>query len=69
VAGNIAKLPSTTLNQLAFGYLATRIVYNIFYVGTEDETVSNARSASYLAGIGCIFTLFIKAGYAMKNAF
>lgn len=31
-------------------------------------SVANARSVAFLAGIGCIWTFFIKSGNALKNS-
>ncbi|KAN0062253.1 hypothetical protein ACQY0O_005434 [Thecaphora frezii] len=62
VAGNIAGLPPHELNALTFGYLVSRVVYNYFYITVKDEAAVPLRSGSYLAGIGIIFTLFIRAG-------
>lgn len=67
VAGNVAGLPANTLNTLSFSYVASRIVYNYIYINNDDIPVA-ARTATFFAGLGCVFTLFIKAGNGLKNA-
>ncbi|EPQ26103.1 uncharacterized protein PFL1_06311 [Pseudozyma flocculosa PF-1] len=62
IAGNIAGVPAHELNALSFGYLFSRAIFNYLYITVEDETKATLRSASFLAGIGMIFTLFIRAG-------
>ena len=67
VAGNLAGLSSQTMNLLSGGYLASRAVYNIIYINNSTQGAANTRSVAYLAGIGMIFTMFIKAGNALKG--
>ncbi|KZP32401.1 hypothetical protein FIBSPDRAFT_848813 [Athelia psychrophila] len=62
LAGNVAKLPASHLNKLAFGYLATRVVYNFLYINISTNEGSRLRSASFLAGIICCMTLILQAG-------
>lgn len=66
VAGNIAKLPVSTLNTSALFYLASRAVYTLLYVKTETLQWSQLRTVVFLSGIGTIFTLFIKSGNALN---
>lgn len=66
VAGNIAKLPASTLNTSAIVYLVGRIVYNLLYINTESLKLSNARTVVFLSGIGTIMTLFVKSGNALN---
>ncbi|KAF2771855.1 hypothetical protein EJ03DRAFT_288732 [Teratosphaeria nubilosa] len=67
VIGNVAKLDNWTLNALSAGYLASRAVYNLCYINNTTDAVANARSVSFLAGIGIIWTFFIKSGNVLKN--
>jgi uncharacterized MAPEG superfamily protein len=67
VAGNLAGLSSQTMNLLSGGYLASRIAYNFIYINNNTQAAANTRSAVYMAGIGMIFTMFIKAGNALKG--
>ncbi|SPC65480.1 uncharacterized protein UHOD_00637 [Ustilago sp. UG-2017b] len=62
VAANVARVPNGQLNQLTAGYLLSRAIFNLLYVFVTDETTAALRSGSFVAGIGIIFTLFIKAG-------
>lgn len=68
VAGNLAGLSSQTLNVLSGGYLASRVLFNLIYINGTTQTAASARSLTYLAGMGMVFTLFIKAGNALKNS-
>lgn len=63
----VAKVDNWTLNALSGGYLVSRLVYNLIYVNNESESLANARTATFLSGIGMIFTLFIKSGNALRN--
>lgn len=67
VAGNVAGLSNTALNTLSLGYLASRALYNILYITNEDSTASNARSVTFVAGVGMIMTLFVKSGNLMRE--
>ncbi|KAI5361849.1 Putative membrane-associated, eicosanoid/glutathione metabolism (MAPEG) protein [Septoria linicola] len=67
VAGNIAKLDNSTLNTISGGYLLSRVVYNYLYINGTNDAMANARSVSFLAGIGLIFSLFIKSGNVIRG--
>ncbi|KAF1355452.1 hypothetical protein BDV97DRAFT_387509 [Delphinella strobiligena] len=67
VAANHAGVDNWTLNALSGGYVFSRLAYNLIYVNNETEALANARSVSFLSGIGIIFTLFIKAGNAVRG--
>ncbi|ESZ95214.1 hypothetical protein SBOR_4393 [Sclerotinia borealis F-4128] len=67
VAGNVAGLSHYTLNALTGGYLISRVVYNFIYVNNTTEGAAATRSVVFLAGIGHIFTLFIKSGNVLRN--
>lgn len=66
VAGNIARLPVSTLNTSAGLYLASRAIYNVLYINTESLQWSNLRTLVFLFGIGTIMTLFVKSGNALN---
>ena len=68
VAGSAAKLDPATLNYLTIAYLGSRVLYNVLYIKSSSIAVAKARSAAYVAGLGCLFTMFIKAGTSFKNA-
>lgn len=66
VAANAAKVPVETLNKLSLFYLGSRVVYNFVYVFLQDNRkFAPVRSFVWMAGLGGIFTLFIKAGNAL----
>ncbi|OIW33532.1 hypothetical protein CONLIGDRAFT_181326 [Coniochaeta ligniaria NRRL 30616] len=68
VAANVAGVEAETVNYLALGYVASRIVYNYIYVIAQDNSrVAPLRSLTWVSGIGIIMTLFVKAGNAAAN--
>jgi uncharacterized MAPEG superfamily protein len=58
------QLTAENRNTLSFGYLGTRAVYNVLYIGGAGTL----RSAVFFSGLGLAFTLFIQAGNKMRNA-
>ncbi|MCJ1427992.1 hypothetical protein MMC29_005899 [Sticta canariensis] len=67
VAGNMAGLDSTTLNYLSGGYVVSRIAYNLVYINAETPRAANLRTGVFLSGVGCVMTLFIKAGGVLQE--
>jgi uncharacterized MAPEG superfamily protein len=67
VAGNLAGLPSQTLNGLSAGYVLSRVLYTAFYVSNTNPKISDIRSALWLVGVGQCITLFVKAGNALRG--
>ncbi|KAF4548639.1 Hypothetical protein D9617_26g078510 [Elsinoe fawcettii] len=65
--GNVAKLDNWTLNALSGGYLASRAVYNWLYINGTTDAKANARTVSYLTGVGIVFAFFIKSGNKLAN--
>ncbi|CZR64805.1 uncharacterized protein PAC_14704 [Phialocephala subalpina] len=68
LAGNLAGLPSSTLNTLSFSYLATRVLYNFIYINNTSLAMANLRSVVFVTGVGICFTLFVKAGNVLKDS-
>jgi uncharacterized MAPEG superfamily protein len=67
VAANLARVPTSTVNNLTLGYLASRFAYNYTYVFLQDNArLAPLRTLVWGVGIGLIFTLFIKAGNALN---
>lgn len=64
---SVAKVDNWTLNVLSGSYLVSRAVYNIIYINNESEGLAGARTATFLGGVGVIFTLFVKAGNALRD--
>lgn len=67
-AGNIARLENRWLNGLSWGWLASRVVYNVLYVNNSTKSLAKARAGVFMAGMGMIFTLFVKAGNKLRHA-
>ncbi|GAA94936.1 uncharacterized protein L969DRAFT_78391 [Mixia osmundae IAM 14324] len=68
IAGNVAKLPSSTLNKLASAYVLTRVLYSFAYVTIESGPLSYIRTVLFFSGAGICITLFVKASEVFKNA-
>lgn len=67
VAGNVAGLEPTLLNGLAYGYIASRVLYNVVYVNNTSQALAAGRSVIWMSGIGCCFGLFIFAGNKLRQ--
>ena len=67
LAGNLAGIPTQTLNTLSGGYCLSRILYNFIYINNTSEAMANTRSVVFLAGIGQMFTLFIQSGNVLRE--
>ncbi|KAH6653201.1 hypothetical protein BKA67DRAFT_568847 [Truncatella angustata] len=62
-AGNAAGLSPQALNFLSLGYIASRILYSWVYIfGQDNPKLAAWRTRVWTAGVGCVMTLFIKAG-------
>lgn len=55
------------LNALSWGYIASRVVYNLIYITSDSRStgLGAARTAVWQVGTAIIFTLWIKAGLAL----
>lgn len=60
--GNAAGLDAGTLNKLAWGYVASRVLYNIIFVHNDTEKYVFVRTAMFVIGTGINCALFILAG-------
>lgn len=67
VIGNVAKLDNSLLNTLSFAYLASRVAYNGLYIAGTTDTLANIRSLAFLAGVGVIWTFFIKSAGVLRD--
>lgn len=67
LAGNLAHLAPSTLNAFAAFYLASRVAYNLLYINVTNQALSFLRSASFLAGVVSLMTLFVKSGNALNK--
>lgn len=57
IIAHLAGAAQPTIDMLALGYIAARILYGIFYIADR----STLRSLVWVAGLGCIIGLFIAA--------
>ncbi|KAH8820650.1 hypothetical protein F5884DRAFT_849903 [Xylogone sp. PMI_703] len=67
LAGNFAGLPDETLNALSIGYLVSRAIYNIIYPNCTTQAMSGLRTLVYTIGLGCVMTLYVLSGHALRN--
>ncbi|KAF7562182.1 hypothetical protein G7046_g1947 [Stylonectria norvegica] len=69
VAANHAGVEVRTLNNLTFGYIFCRILYNYIYIWLgQDRKYGIPRSIVWNFGFGLAMTLWIKAGLKMMKA-
>lgn len=57
IIAHLAGTAQPTIDMLAVGYIAARILYGIFYIADR----STLRSLVWVAGLGCIIGLFVTA--------
>ena len=62
ILGNMAKLPVSTLNTVAGGYLALRVAYIYAYINTETVSRSAIRSVLWGTSLGSLLYLVVRAG-------
>jgi uncharacterized MAPEG superfamily protein len=67
VAGNAAGVDNWWLNMLSVGYVGSRVVYNIVYIGNSTKRLANVRTGTFLSGIGMVMSLFVMAGNRVRN--
>lgn len=66
VAANASGVPTATVNKLALGYIASRVVFNYIYVFLQDNRkFAPLRTLVWMAGIAMIFMLYTSAGRAI----
>ncbi|KAI6785718.1 Membrane associated eicosanoid/glutathione metabolism-like domain protein [Emericellopsis cladophorae] len=70
VAGNQVGIEPRILNALTWGYVASRIAFNVAYVHMCQETsMSFLRSALWQGGAWTIVSIWISAGLKAMNAY
>ncbi|BGP43342.1 hypothetical protein JCM10450v2_007492 [Rhodotorula kratochvilovae] len=68
LAGNFARLPISFLNKVAAAYVATRALYCVLYVKTEQQKYTPLRSIAFLASSILTLNLFVKASTNLNKA-
>ncbi|KAK3180529.1 hypothetical protein K4F52_008120 [Lecanicillium sp. MT-2017a] len=67
-AANFAGVRSRTLNTLTWGYIASRVAYNVVYVRFGDVPgLHHLRSLIWSSSVIMSCTLFVMAGLNMNN--
>lgn len=67
-AANFAGVPAPIVNALGFGYLASRVAYNIAYLWLQsDPKLARVRSLVWVTSIAFIVSLWVKAGNKMLS--
>jgi len=70
VAANQVGVEPRTLNALTWGYVASRIAFNVAYVHLcQDEKMSFLRSALWQGGVWTVVGIWISAGLKAMNAY
>ena len=67
LAAHYARVPVDFINKMTIFYVASRVLYNVLYIRTTTESVSNLRSVTFVAGVLANFTLLIKAGNSIAG--
>jgi len=67
VAGNMARLDSTSLNILSVGYVLSRIVYSYIYIHNTTAGLAMTRTLVFISGVAMIWSLFILAGNQSRS--
>ncbi|KAF2791135.1 hypothetical protein K505DRAFT_377019 [Melanomma pulvis-pyrius CBS 109.77] len=62
IVGNMAKLPTSTLNTAVGTYLGLRAMYIGLYLNITSRKFALLRSINWAISIGVLFTVFVKAG-------
>ncbi len=57
IIAHLAGAAQPTIDMLALGYVAARILYGIFYIADR----AGMRSLAWVAGLACIISLFVAA--------
>jgi uncharacterized MAPEG superfamily protein len=58
-------LPAEELNALSFGYVASRIAFNVAYIVISNEVLSYLRSALFFVGVGFVVRLYFRAAQVL----
>eukprot|EP01118_Nematostelium_gracile_P014766 TRINITY_DN582_c0_g1_i2.p1 TRINITY_DN582_c0_g1~~TRINITY_DN582_c0_g1_i2.p1 ORF type:complete len:173 (+),score=42.13 TRINITY_DN582_c0_g1_i2:2-520(+) len=66
LAAHVTRVNPILIDRLAMGYVASRFVYNIFYIKGETETLSVCRSLTYFGGYATILYLFYEAARKVR---
>jgi uncharacterized MAPEG superfamily protein len=66
VAGNAAGLDTSTLNSVAWAYIATRIIYNHVFIN-NDRYPPLLRTAIFMSGVAMNCALFVLAGMRWQS--
>nr|XP_036578208.1 uncharacterized protein CTRU02_11709 [Colletotrichum truncatum]KAF6785409.1 hypothetical protein CTRU02_11709 [Colletotrichum truncatum] len=61
-AANAAGVDPYYVNLLSFGYIGSRILYNIIYIRLQDNRAwAPARSLTWISGLALTFSLYLAA--------
>ena len=58
-------MPAEELNALAFGYVASRVAFNVAYLAIANEVLSYLRSALFFVGVGFVVRLYFRAAQVL----
>lgn len=67
-AGNAAGLDVGLLNGLAWGYVASRVLYNVVFIHNDTEKYVFVRTAVFMVGTVINCALFVLAGNQWQRA-
>ncbi|KAJ3279957.1 hypothetical protein HK104_001032 [Borealophlyctis nickersoniae] len=64
IAGNVAGLPTATLNAYSGAFLAARFLYNLIYINNTSPAVAGLRTLVWASGVGACVSLLVQAAKA-----
>lgn len=67
ILGNMAQLPTSTLNTVAAAYLALRFIYNIVYIHVTTPKYSYLRTAIYFASTSLCLYQIVRAANVFSS--
>ncbi|KAF2658590.1 hypothetical protein K491DRAFT_713527 [Lophiostoma macrostomum CBS 122681] len=66
VVGNVAGLPTATLNQAVGAYIGLRVLYATLYINVRSQKYAPIRSLIWLSSVALLFGVYIKAGNKIR---
>lgn len=67
LAGNMAQLPTSDLNSMAWTFLGARVAFTAMYMGIKSNTLAYARTGVYFWGLSIPVLTLWRAGQAASD--
>ncbi|TVY59689.1 hypothetical protein LSUE1_G010256 [Lachnellula suecica] len=66
LAGNLAKMESSTLNTFVAVYLGMRVAYTVAYISTTSNKYSHVRTAIWMLSTLMCMGVYVKSGISLN---